>query len=44
VVDNHDQTWSHLLSKIQDAEEKINRSLRELKKELLKDIEEAKKN
>jgi predicted transcriptional regulator len=44
VADNHDQTWSHLLSKVQDAEAKINRSLRELKKELLKDIEEAKKS
>lgn len=44
VADNHEQTWEHLLSKVQDAETKINKSLRDLKEELLKDIEEAKKS
>lgn len=44
VADNHEETWKHLLEKVQNIEEKLNRSLRELKKELLKDIEEAKKS
>jgi hypothetical protein len=43
VADNHNETWKHLLTKMQDAEEKIHQSLKELKTELLKDIEEAKK-
>jgi len=44
VADNHEETWKHLLTKAQDIESKLSKSLQELKKELLKDIEEAKKS
>ena len=44
VADNHEETWEHLLVKVQDIESKLNKSLQELKKELLKDIDEARKN
>jgi Neuraminidase (sialidase) len=43
VSNNHEETWKHLLSKAQDIESKMHQSLKELKKELLKDIEEASK-
>lgn len=44
VANDHDKTWQHLKEKASDIEEKINDSLKELKKELLKDIEESKKS
>jgi hypothetical protein len=44
VANNHDETWKHLLTKAQNIETKLSKSLQELKKELLKDIEEAKKS
>src|ERR1035437_4873615 len=43
VADNHEETWKHLLTKIADIEAKLSKSLHELKKDLLKDIEESKK-
>jgi hypothetical protein len=43
VANNHEETWKHLLGKAQDIESKIHQSLKRLKEELLKDIEEAKK-
>jgi hypothetical protein len=44
VANNHEETWKHLLGKAGDIESKIHQSLKELKEELLKDIEEAKKS
>jgi len=44
VANNHEETWKHLLSNARDIEAKIHQSLKDLKKELLKDIEEAKKS
>jgi hypothetical protein len=44
VANNHEETWKHLLAKAQDIEAKISQSLKELKTELLKDIEEANKS
>ena len=44
VANNHEETWKHLLTKVENAEEKIRKSLQDLKKELLEDIEEARKN
>jgi hypothetical protein len=43
VANNHEETWKHLLGKAQGIELKIHQSLKELKEEFLKDIEEAKK-
>jgi hypothetical protein len=43
VADNHEETWKHLLEKAQNIENKINKSLQDLKEELLTDIEESKK-
>jgi hypothetical protein len=44
VANDHDKIWQHLKEKVSDIEEKINESLKGLKKELLKDIEESKKS
>jgi hypothetical protein len=44
LADDHDKTWKHLLSRVKNVEETINKSLKDLKKELLKDIEEARKS
>jgi predicted transcriptional regulator len=44
VADNHEETWKHLADKVKDIEVKLSKSLQELKKELLTDIEEARKN
>lgn len=44
VANNHEETWKHLLAKIENAEEKIRKSLQDLKKELLEDIKEANKS
>jgi hypothetical protein len=43
LSNQHEQTWEHLLGKAIDIESKISKSLKDLKKELLKDIEEARK-
>ena len=43
LSNQHEQTWKHLLGKASDIEVKISKSLKNLKKELLKDIEEARK-
>ncbi len=43
IANEHDKIWQHLKEKASGIEEKINNSLKELKKELLKDIEESKK-
>jgi hypothetical protein len=43
VGNNHEETWKHLLTKAGDIEVKLHQSLKQLKIELLKDIEEAKK-
>ncbi len=43
LSDQHEETWKHLLNKASDIESKISKSLKDLKKELLKDIEEASK-
>jgi hypothetical protein len=44
VANNHEETWRHLSTSVQNAEETIRKSLQELKKEFLKDIEEAGKS
>ncbi len=44
VADNHEQTWKHLLAKVQNAEDKIHKSLKELREELSRDIKEAKES
>ena len=44
LSDNHEETWEHLLNNAQNIESKISQSLKNLKQELLKDIEEAKKS
>jgi hypothetical protein len=44
VANNHEETWKQLLVKVENAEEKIRKSLQDLKKELLEDIEEANKS
>ncbi|HUD09602.1 MAG TPA: hypothetical protein VMR77_02280 [Patescibacteria group bacterium] len=44
VSNNHEETWKHLSARVQNAEEKISKSLQELKKEFLRDIEEARKS
>ena len=41
--DNHDKIWIHLKSKIDNVEEKIKNTIESLKKDLHKDIKEAKK-
>ena len=43
VANNHEEAWKHLLSNAQDIESKISKSLKNLKQELLLDVEEAKK-
>lgn len=40
---NHEKIWQHLKTKIDQVEEKIRKSIEETKKELLEDIEKAKK-
>jgi len=44
VANDHEKTWKHLSDRIKNIESKLSKSLQELKKELLKDIEEAKKS
>ena len=44
LADDHDKTWKHLSTRVKNVEEKLSKSLSNLKQELLKDIEEAKKN
>jgi hypothetical protein len=44
VANNHEETWKHLQRKMHNAKEQISQSLKDLKKELLQDIEDAKKN
>ena len=44
LANDHDKTWKHLSSRVKNIEEKLSKSLNDLKKELLKDIEEAKKS
>lgn len=44
VADKHEETWKHLLAKVQGAEDKIHKSLKELREELLRDIKETKKS
>lgn len=44
LANDHELTWKHLHSRVKNAHEKISQSLQSLKKELLKDIEEAKKS
>ena len=40
--DNHDKVWDHLRKNIDNIEEKIKKTAEDLKKELHKDIKEAK--
>ena len=39
--ENHDKVWKLLKSKIENIEEKINKTVEDLKKELHKDIKES---
>lgn len=41
--DDHDATWKFLKNKIEDIEEKIKKTARELKEEFYKDVQEVKK-
>jgi predicted transcriptional regulator len=44
VANDHEKTWKHLSNRIKNIESKLSKSLQELRRELLKDIEEAKES